>query len=645
MRAAAGEGTIPKRIVWHLRFVLIGAVAICIVAAIQHAFVLKVPLSIHKFLIPSLVGGAGGLLVGLWLERLQTKNLALRESEERFRIIFQNAGAGMGMIDPEGIYLEVNPVLCQYLGYSSSELVGRSVFSVTHPEDLEKSRDWQRHVVQATKCSSLVEKRYLRKDGETVWGHVSLAPFYDETGKLLYVVSIVQDITEQMRSKDEIRQLAFYDTLSGLPNRTLFFDRLEQTMARAARDGDMVALLFLDLDQFKRINDTLGHATGDRLLVDVARRLQKCVRGSDTVARLGGDEFVIILSALRHQQDVAGAARHLLEVLADPYEFEGREVFCTASIGIALFPTDGTTTELLIKNADMAMYQAKDRGRNIYQFFSEQMNRQALERLEMETALRRALQRNELFLVYQPQLDLQSGRTTGVEALLRWRHPKDGLISPSRFIPLAEETGLIFAIGEWVLRTACAQAKAWQTAGFAPLTMAVNLSGHQLKQPNLIDMIESVLSSTGLDPQWLELELTESSIMVNAVSTIETLTDIKVRGIRLAVDDFGTGYSSLNYLKNFPIDRIKIAQDFVRDIPGDVDDCAIVKAVIALAETLNLRLIAEGVETREQVDFLFDHRCREMQGFYFARPLPADEFLAYLNAGLAAGAACPFRVE
>jgi len=456
------------------------------------------------------------------------------------------------------------------------------------------------------------------------------------------VANVLAVALERERADREIQKLAYYDSLTGLPNRTLLSDRLAQAVSRAGRDSKEVAVMFLDLDRFKTINDTLGHTVGDQLLRIVADRLQGCLRRSDTVARIGGDEFVVILSSLDQEEDIPQVAQKILHELAQGVMLEEHEIFTSASIGIAVFPVDGEETGTLLRHADIAMYQAKERGKNTYQFFSHEMNRKAIDRLMLENSLRKGLKRDQFFLLYQPQLDLRSGRMVGVEALVRWNHPQLGVLSPDRFIPVAEESGLILNLGAWVLRTACAQAQQWRREGYPPLRIAVNLSSRQFSHPAFIDMLDHILEETGFDPASLELELTESIIMEEPEFAIMTLTDIKVRGISLAIDDFGTGYSSLSYLKHFPFDRLKVAQSFVHDVTSDTDNAAIVDAVIAVAQSLNIKVIAEGVETRKQLDFLYARQCDEVQGFYFGRPIPAEKLVELLREGFVLKEVCPF---
>ena len=436
---------------------------------------------------------------------------------------------------------------------------------------------------------------------------------------------------ERKRAEVEIQKLAYYDTLTGLPNRLLFTDRLRQAIIMAERDQKKVALLFLDLDHFKRINDSLGHAYGDRLLKITADRIHSCLRTSDTVARLGGDEFVVILPMIGCSDDVPKITNKILEKLMLPVKLEEHEVYTSASIGVALYPDDGISVDDLLKNADIAMYQAKEHGRSNIQFFSSGMNEKAANRQLIETSLRQAIARQEFYLEYQPQFDIRSRTIIGFEALIRWRHPTNGVTPPDFFIPIAEETGLILPIGEWVLRAACLQAKIWLDRGFDWIRIAVNISARQFKQENFVTKIKDILRETGLPAQHLELELTESAVMEHADHNILVLNELKALGIKLAIDDFGTGYSSLSYLKHFPIDRLKIDRTFVRDIKTDSDDAAIAEAIIVMAHSLNLCVVAEGVEHEDQFDFFHSRRCDELQGFLMSHPLSvydATELLA-----------------
>ena len=441
------------------------------------------------------------------------------------------------------------------------------------------------------------------------------------------------EVRERKLAEERLSHIANHDALTGLPNRTLLFDRLRQTMADANRHDSLLAVMFLDLDRFKVINDTLGHEAGDRLLKAVAARLRLCARAGDTIARLGGDEFTLVITAIKHVDDAARVAQKVLDSLARPLRVDERELFVTASIGITLYPFDSDDMETLLKNADIAMYRAKEQGRNNFQFYTAEMNARALERLALESALRKALEREEFRLYYQPQIDLRSGEVFGMEAVLRWQHPELGLVPPAQFVPLAEETGLIVPIGEWALRTACAHNKAWQDAGLPRLRVAVNLSARQFRQRQLGDVILQVLDETGLSPHYLGLELTESIVMQQAVLTDTILDMLHSRGVEIAIDDFGTGYSSLSYLKRFPIDVLKIDRSFVRDINSDPNDAALCNAIVGMGHSLGMRVVAEGVETATQLQFLADNDCDGVQGYYFSKALSHAAFTEALRAG------------
>jgi diguanylate cyclase (GGDEF)-like protein len=428
----------------------------------------------------------------------------------------------------------------------------------------------------------------------------------------------------------EMEHLAYHDALTGLPNRPLFMDRLILSVAQAGRSNQKLAVFFLDLDRFKDINDSLGHSMGDGLLKSVAERIRRCIREGDTVARFGGDEFTLLIPKIDHVDDAAKIAQKILETLKIPFSISDHELFVTTSIGISIYPNDGGDPETLVRNADTAMYRAKDQGRDNYQLYAPAMNARALERLALENMLRKAISHRELVLFYQPIADMQTKTIVGVEALIRWKHPELGLLSPAHFISVAETSGLIIPIGDWVLRTACRQTKVWQKRIDSELTVAVNLSARQFQQPNLTEIISEVLEETGLDARSLELEITESNAMQNAENTIYTLRELKALGVRIAMDDFGTGYSSLNYLKRFPIDTLKLDQSFVREITTDPTDAAIATAVIAMAHSLDLRVIGEGVETEEQFAFLHKQKCDYIQGYLFSPPLAVENLEAYL---------------
>ena len=451
--------------------------------------------------------------------------------------------------------------------------------------------------------------------------------------QLLYsVANQIGQFLQRKHAEEALRFIAAHDPLTELPNRSMFNERLRQALSQALRHQRGLAVFFIDIDRFKLLNDTLGHGAGDRMLLACAKRLCECVRESDIVARLGGDEFVIMVENFSTPREAIAVAQKILSSLARPFVVDGRELLITASVGIATYPDDGADAEALLKNADIAMYRAKEQGRNNYQFYSAQMNKHSFERLAMETSLRRAVERGEFLVQYQPKQSLRTGAITGMEALVRWKHPDWGVVSPAQFVPLAEETGLIAQIGDWVLRTACAQSREWRAMGVPPLRIAVNLSARQFSRESLVKDIADIMQASELSPDWLELEITESLVMHSPEHAAQTLQRFKAMGISLAIDDFGTGYSSLAYLKRFPIDSIKVDRSFVKDIPDDADDMAITRGVIALGHSLRLRVVAEGVETLEQQQFLKANGCDEIQGYIFSQPLSAQDATRLLEA-------------
>lgn len=556
---------------------------------------------------------------------------ALRESEERYRALTENTYDLISEISIDGRYLYLSPNYKDVLGYDTGELLGKKVVDFIHPEDRPAVATGFGRVFEYFTLGQVVY-RYMHKNGELRWFESTGKTYQTVTGEIR-VVLVSRDITERQRYEETIRHQAFHDALTGLPNRLLFKDRLTLAMAHAKRNGQMLSVLFLDLDRFKLINDTLGHAVGDQLLQSVAKRLTDCVREDDTVARLGGDEFTLLLPEITQAENAAKVAHKILEAIRQPLNIGAHELYITTSIGIVLYPTDGEDAETLLKNADTAMYRAKEKGRNNCQLYTPAMNAKAFERLAMENNLRRALEREEFVIHYQPKFNINTGKIIGMEALVRWQTPDRGLVLPGEFIPIAEETGLIVPIGEWVLRTACAQNKAWQDAGFLPVRVAVNLSARQFQLQNLVETVSRVLKETGLDPHWLELEITETVAMQNAEYATRMLQELKDMGIQLSIDDFGTGYSSLSYLKRFPINKLKIDKSFVSEIGIEQDNAAIASTIIVLGQSLNLGLVAEGVETEEQFDFLRQHQCDEMQGYLFGKPMSAGEFETLLMRG------------
>jgi diguanylate cyclase (GGDEF)-like protein/PAS domain S-box-containing protein len=526
-----------------------------------------------------------------------------------------------------------------YLNSIAEKLYGRPLeqffenrhtwFEAIHPEDREHIRDAHHRLAMTGTFTG--EYRIVRPDDSVRWVEERARAIRSSDGKLLRYDGIVIDISKRKEYEARIEYLADHDALTSLANRNLLADRITQAMAHARRSGDMLALLFLDLDRFKSVNDSFGHSLGDSLLLEVSGRLKHVVREGDTVARQGGDEFIILLTDVQRPQDVTAVAQKIFDAFSTPFHLQGHELFISTSIGATMFPDDGEDIQTLLRNADTAMYLAKEEHGNAFQFYSREMSERALERAELESALRRALDRNEFELFYQPKVDGMSGRIIGAEALIRWHHPVLGMVSPTRFIPMAEEIGLIVPIGDWVIHTACAQNKAWQDAGLRPISVSVNLSARQFNQEGLVNSVAETLYSMGLDAKHLQLELTESMVMNSAELFITKLQELKDLGVQLSIDDFGTGYSSLSYLKRFPLHQLKIDQSFVRDIATDADDAAITSTVISLGHSLNLRVIAEGVETEEQVAFLREHQCDEMQGYFFSKPLPAHDFASLLR--------------
>jgi diguanylate cyclase (GGDEF)-like protein/PAS domain S-box-containing protein len=524
----------------------------------------------------------------------------------------------------------VNPAFERITGYHADEVVGRGL-RVLEGNRTDPNSLIQIYTAMAEQREANVVLRNHRKDGSLLWCDFYVAPVREAGGKVSHFVAALYDITSMKRYETELEFQASRDTLTGLANRVMLHDCLSKAIDQAQREDEAVWVVFVDLDRFKFINDTLGHRAGDLVLKTLARRLYRSLRPFDTAARLGGDEFVLILPQRKGYRLDARCLQAVMDAIAAPVSVEDHSFFLTCSLGVAKYPADGEDPELLIKHADIAMYRAKQSGRNNFQFYTPAMNEQALERLQIESNLRAALERGEFVLHYQPKVDIESGRVSGMEALIRWSHPELGMVPPGRFIGLAEETGLIVPIGAWVTRTACAQNKAWQDAGLPPVRVSVNLSARQFAQKNLVQSIAAVLHETGLEPHYLEIELTESLVMTDVEHAIEMLRQLKLLGVKLSIDDFGTGYSSLSYLKRFPIDVLKIDQSFVRDIAVDFNDAAITVSIISLGHNLKLKVIAEGVETEEQLAYLRHHGCDEVQGYLFSRPLPAAEFEAKLR--------------
>ena len=575
--------------------------------------------------------------VGSMIERAANSE-ALFEEKERAQVTLNSIGDAVMSTDISGQVTYLNAIAESLTGWSKDEAIGHpleDVLRIVNGATRETAANPMALAIRENKIVALTPNCILiRRDGVESAIEDSAAPIHDRRGQVTGAVMVFHDVSVARAMILKMSYLAQHDSLTDLPNRVLLNDRLTEAIALSSRHERKLAVLFLDLDRFKHINDSLGHIVGDRLLQSVGRRLFTCVRSSDTVSRQGGDEFVVLLWEVKHAPDAAVAAEKILQALREPHLIDQHELHITGSIGIVTYPDDGTDAETLMKKADFAMYHAKETGRDSCQFFKSEMNVQAIERQSLEGSLRHAIERQELLLYYQPKINLATGGMTGVEALIRWHHPQRGLVPPGQFIAIAEECGLIVPIGRWVLSEACRQARAWQVAGLPPMCVAINISSVELRAPGFASGVRAILRETGLEPRYLELELTETFLMQDSRSTAEVLKELKEIGVLLALDDFGTGYSSLSYLKRFPIDAVKIDQSFVRDLTTDPDDAGIVTAVIAMGRSLHMRVVAEGVETREQLEILQEHCCPQGQGYYFSRPVPAVEFRQLLEFGV-----------
>ncbi len=561
--------------------------------------------------------------------------LALSQSEARLSSIFDYSLTGICFAELDGSVREANEAFLKIVGYSREDL-GSNTLS-WRELTAQEYRHLDDHAIERMKVTRTCvpfAKECTRKDGSRVPVLFSAALV---SGSETELVCFSLDLTEYKHAEERVNYFAFHDALTNLPNLELFKDRLKHALVAAERNRQMLAVVLIDLDRFKTINDTLGYVTADQLLREVAKRIVACVRETDTVARFGGDDFALLLTEINRPEEAAKIAQHIQEALSAPFNFDEQELFLTSSIGISYDPDDAKDAVGLLKSAGIALNRAKELDGNNYQFYTSGRTTTALRQLVLENNLRPGLEREEFIIHYQPQVNIQSFQLVAMEALVRWEHPALGLLYPAEFIGLAEDNGLIVSIGEWVLRTACLQSKAWQDSGFDPLRVAVNLSARQFQQPALVESVAQVLRDTGLDPNLLELELTEGSIMKDPNQAIRKLHELKAMGIHISVDDFGTGYSSLNYLKRFPIDTLKIDQSFVKDINTDSDNEAIVSAIITLAHALKLNVIAEGVETQEQLESLRVLKCDEVQGFLFSRPLSVPEFTSLLAERLSIG--------
>ncbi|MCX7569310.1 EAL domain-containing protein [Tumebacillus sp. DT12] len=553
-------------------------------------------------------------------ERMQFAK-KLEEKEQYYKSLFEHNPDAVYTLNLEGAIIHTNAASVKVTGYGPEETHGLPVNDLIPPDERFRAQENFFKALQGEPQNYELTARH--RDGHSVELAVTNVPIL-VNGEVQGVYAIAKDITVHRTVEKRLRHMAFYDTTTNLPNRILFEDQLGRELSRARQNNRTLAVFSLDIDRFKYVNDTLGHTMGDLLLQSVTERLRECAREGDTVARVGGDEFTLILSDLDDPADAVVLAEQVLAAFAQPFMLDEIELFVTASVGISIGPNDGHHVIDLIKNADTAMYRAKELGRNNYQLYNPQMAAPTVQSLSLMSDLRKALDKGEFVVYYQPQIRVPTGELIGVEALLRWNHPTRGMISPAQFIPLAEETGLIIPIGEWVLRTACAQVKAWAEDGYPEMRVAVNLSARQFMRDDLVDVVERALRDTGLKPHLLDLEITESMTMHNVDRAIQILHGLKNLGVMISLDDFGTGYSSLSYLKHFPIHMLKIDQSFVRDITVDPDDAAIANSIIALAHALNLKVIAEGVETEEQLGYLLEQGCQEMQGYLFSPPLPVD---------------------
>jgi diguanylate cyclase (GGDEF)-like protein/PAS domain S-box-containing protein len=585
--------------------------------------------SLPRLQLAMLALGLTGLCLGAVVTERKQVERDIRKSEKRYRLLFERNLAGVFRTTLTGRVVECNKAAASLFGYDSPE----EVMAVAAADLYETASDREAFLTKLNSEKSVTnhEMRFRRKNGDSAWAMIN-ASLVDEESQIATIIEgTLVDITERKFAEEQVKTLAYYDALTGLPNRILLRDRLSTALATARRQKHKVALLFLDLDRFKIINDSLGHSVGDLLLQDVAARLKRFAREQDTVARLGGDEFLIVLTNIKDVPSIAVAAERFMEAMTTKFVIQGHSLSIGCSLGVSIFPENGADNETLIKNADAAMYSAKDGGRNNFRFFTADMNAQAVERLVLENGLRQALEKKELFLEYQPQMNTVTGEIVGLEALLRWQHRELGLIPPHQFIGIAENSGLIVPIGEWVLRTACSQARKWQEEDLPAVSIAINVSAVQFRQHEFCELIRRVLRETGLAPHYLELELTESLLLANADVTLSVIQELKAIGVTLAIDDFGTGYSSFSYLREFRVSKLKIDRVFIRDVAVNPDDAAITTAIISMAKNLHLKVIAEGVETEAQMSFLRAHQCDEIQGYYFSKPLAVDKVAGKLG--------------
>ncbi|RKD27136.1 PAS domain S-box protein [Ammoniphilus oxalaticus] len=554
----------------------------------------------------------------------------LRRNEEKYRLITENSSDLISIIDGEANFQYVSPTHTIHLGHRLTELESGNLLQWVHPEDREIVSHGIQQMSVTKMMSSQLEFRVQKKSGNYIDVEARVSSILNETGYVLSFVLVMRDITDRKQSEQKIYHLAYHDTLTQLPNRRLFMDRIRKEVRYAKQFQSQLAIIFLDVDRFKQINDSWGHESGDLVLTEVGKRIKQSIRSNDLLARMGGDEFTVMLTNITDMKEAEQVAKRILDSFQKPIKIGKKKHTITCSLGISFFPSDGKSAEELIKRADMALYAVKDQGRNGYLFFDSEMEQRSLERILLEYELKKAIELEQFYMDYQPKVDLSTGCLVGMEALVRWKHPELGRIAPNKFIPVAEDTGLIVPLGEWIMRRGCEQAVEWQRAGYPPVKLSINLSVRQLFEPDLLPQIKAVLKDTGLEPQWLEFEVTES-VFADLEDASIILQQIRALGIHISMDDFGTGYSSFSYLQHLPIDTLKIDPSFVRDIHLKKESQAIVKGILSIAETLNLNVIAEGIETIEQLTVLSEDGCSQGQGYLFSRPLSSQQFENYLQ--------------
>lgn len=548
-----------------------------------------------------------------------------------FDAVFNYSHAGIGILSLDGQLVKVNQTLCQQFGYSADTLLSMNFFHLIHPDDFASLQNQIQQLIDSQMKIYHSEHQCYRKDNESIWVSITISLVHNQENKPEFFVVQVQNITLQKKAEERLRHMAYHDPLTGLANRNKLEQFINQILAQSRRHQESFALLFIDLDRFKNINDTIGHEAGDLLLQIIADRLKGAIRNTDLVARLGGDEFVIVVTDVHKSESVAVIAHKILESVMQAVVVKGQELYITTSIGISLYPFDGQNMQTLMKNADLALYRAKEHGKNNYQFYTMEMTSNAQERMSLQNALAHALMKDEFLLNYQPMMELKSRKITSVEAFLRWKNKEFGLITPDEIIELAEETGLIIPVSEWILRTACKDLKRWHQLGFTSLTVSVNCSARQFKQANLTNEILHILTETGVSPQSLELEVTEKIIMSDPENILRSLYALKDLGVKIAIDDFGTGYWSLNNLRRLSVDKIKIDKIFIKQMINDETSSDIVSAIIAMVTKLGIKSVAEGVETRDQYEFLMHEGCSEIQGYYLTQPMPEESMALYLK--------------